>query len=57
MSSMGQHESPTQCPTPTPWRRLDKSMSPRVGDFAQKIIPHLIIPGGGGGGGGAQSYT
>ena len=37
---------PYSVPHPHPQDRLDKSMSPRVGDFAQKIIPHLIIPGG-----------
>ena len=42
MNSMGQQESPTQCT----WGRVDKSMSLRVGDLAQKVIPDLIIPEG-----------
>ena len=29
------------------WGQLDKSMSPRVGDFAQKSYPQPNYPGGG----------
>ena len=29
-----------------PLGKLDNNLSPRVGDFAQKIIPDLICPGG-----------
>ena len=46
MNSVGQQE-PHTVSHPEPQGRLDKSMSPRVGDFAQRIIPHLIIPGEG----------
>ena len=38
---------PHSVPHPDPQGRLDKSMSPRIGDFAQKITSHVIIPGGG----------
>ena len=41
------NKNPHSVPHPDPQGRLDKSMSPRVGDFAQKIISHLIIQGGG----------
>ena len=47
MNSMGQQESLTQCPPPDPWGQLDKSVSPRVGDFAQKNYPPPNYPGGG----------
>ena len=36
-------------PHPDPKGLLDKSVSLRVEDFTQKVIPDLIIPGGGGG--------
>ena len=49
INPMGQQESPTQCPTPTTGGRLDKSVSPRVGDFAQKGYPRPNYAGGGGG--------
>ena len=49
MNSMGQQESPISAPPrPLPWGRLDKSMSPRVGDFAQKNYPLPNYPGKGG---------
>ena len=37
---------PQSVPRPDPKGRLDRFMSPRVGDFTQKIIADLVIPGG-----------
>ena len=38
---------PIAPPLPLPLVKLDNNLSPRVGDFAQKIIPDLSCPGGG----------
>ena len=39
-------KEPLPIAPPLPLGKLDNNLSPRVGDFAQKIIPDLSCPGG-----------